>query len=123
MVNKCYYKPIYFYDNPIFIERLLTVFVKGDRLVIYPFVLLILFISFFQTNIAILLLIIFVTLRFFFETIYWLLQQFAGGEYRPFDYGLKALSNNSVYIIYQLASTVFASIGIVCFILYLKYAY
>jgi len=112
-----------FYDNPIFIERLLTIFVKGDRLVIYPFVLLILFISFFHTNIAILLFLIFITLRFFFETIYWLLQQFVGGKYRPFNYGLKALSNNSIYIIYQLTSTVFASIGIVCFILYLKYAY
>lgn len=111
-----------FYNSPLFIERLLTIFVKGDRLVIYPFVLLIACSYFISPNFSLILLLLFLSLRFFFETIYWLLQQFSHNSYRPFDFGLKNLSNNSIYILYQLTSTISATLFLSLLIYLLKYA-
>ena len=108
-----------FYHNPLFPERLLTIFVKGDRPVIYPFCLLLVLIYFFDPSFTIILGLTFLSLRFAFETIYWFLQQFVGGTYRPFDYGFKSLSNNSIYIVYQLTSTVFSAIFISLLVKYI----
>jgi len=110
-----------FYNSPLFIERLLTIFVNGDRLVIYPFVLLIACSYFISPNFSLILLLVFLFIRFFFETIYWLLQQFSDKSYRPYDYKLKNLSNNSIYIIYQLTSMVLATIFLSLLIFFLKY--
>jgi hypothetical protein len=38
------------------------------------------------------------------EMIYWLLQQFGTRKYRPYDFGLKNIDNNGIYIMYQLLS-------------------
>lgn len=110
-----------FYNSPLFIERLLTIFVKGDRFVIYPFILLVACLYFISPYFSLILLLVFLFLRFFFETIYWLFQQFSSQSYRPFDFGLKNLSNNSIYIIYQLTSTVSATLFLSLLIYILKY--
>jgi len=111
-----------FYDRPFFLERLLTIFVKGDRLVLLPFFLLLIPVFFISPNFGLIIILVFISLRFFFETIYWLLQQFSDKTYRPYDYGLNNLSNNSIYILYQLTSIVSATLFLSLLIFFLKYA-
>lgn len=110
-----------FYNNPICFEKFFTVFVKGDRLIIYPAVLLAVALFFINKNLPIIFILSFLTIRYFIEIVYWLLQQFVGGQYRPFDYGLKNLSNNSIYIIYQLTSTVTCSLYLTLLVFYLTH--
>lgn len=112
----------HFYQNTSFIDKLLTIFIKGDKLVLYPFWLLVILLAVFYSQYAIMLSLVFLSLRFLIEAIYWLLQQFVGGKYRPGDYGFTKLSNNSIYIIYQLTSTVSASLFICLLIIYLTHA-
>ncbi len=110
-----------FYQSPRFWQRFLTIFVKGDSLVIYPFLLIVIITAFYNLSFSITLLLIFLSLRYFIEIIYWLFQQFNGGQYRPYDYGLKSLSNNSIYIVYQLTSTVTCSLYLTLLVFYLTH--
>ncbi len=53
---------------------------------------------------------VFFSLRHFGEMVYWFSHQFWEKKYRPYDFGFVHLSNDAIYIIYQLtslASTVF----------------
>ena len=110
-----------FYQNPLPWEKLFTIFVRGDRLVIYPVLLFSLILFFFNRQYAIVFILVFLSLRFFIEIIYWLFQQFTTGQYRPYDYGLNKLSNNSIYIIYQLTSTFTCAFFLSCLIIYLDH--
>lgn len=103
----------WFFSDPNMFLRCISIFVKGDGIVLIPFFLIVLIISLFSVKVALLTTTIFISVRFTGEMIYWLLQQFGSKTYRPYDYGLSNLSNDAIYIIYQLTSTVWIVFGIV----------
>jgi hypothetical protein len=112
--------PAWFYTEVPYPLRLLQIYVRGDAIVILPFILLIVFIGFFSIKWMVLLFGIFLAFRFFGEMLYWFLQQFGDKKYRPYDLGFKKLDNNAIYILYQLNSLtgLVLSTGFVLFILF-----
>ncbi len=95
-------------------------FIKGD-IILLPFVLLIFSLIFFSVKFMLISYGVFLTIRYFSEIIYWLFQQFGTKNYRPYDFGLKKLDNNAIYIIYQLISIIWTCLGIMLVIFVLQY--
>ncbi|HEX8923331.1 MAG TPA: hypothetical protein VF828_01175, partial [Patescibacteria group bacterium] len=67
---------------------------------------------------TIILVLLFIAAREFYETLYWIFQQFHQTSHRPYDFGLKHLNNNSIYIIYQVVSF---SVGLLSLFLLIIY--
>lgn len=101
----------FFKDLPWFCKCSLM-YVRGDLLVLLPFLLLLFFTVFISFRFLGIALGTYFAVRNFGEMIFWLLQQFGDKKYRPFDYGLKKLDNNAIYVIYQTISTVWVVVGI-----------
>jgi len=85
---------------------LMGIFVRGDAIVLAPFLLVYLPIvyliaDFRGVGIA---WCIYMSLRSFIEVIYWLDRQSGSKQYRP-PFFSKKFGNNEVYIIYQLLDT------------------
>ena len=110
--------PSWFYTETPFALKLLQIYVRGDAVVLLPFLLLLGFIGFFSIRWMVLLFGFFLIFRFLGEMMYWFLQQFGEKTYRPNDFGFKKLDNNAIYILYQLNSLVglVFSTGLVVFI-------
>lgn len=102
----------WFFSEPPKLIKYIGIYVKGDALVIVPFLILILFILSISLRFGIVLVSTFFAVRGLGEMIYWLLQQFGPKTYRPWDYGMKNLSNEGVYVFYQLTSMLHIVIGI-----------
>lgn len=113
----------WFYSSPHLLLRLLTIYVKGDMLIIIPGFIIVGLLGFFSLKFMFLIYGIFFSLRGFGEMIYWFLHQFSVKQYRPNDFGFKKLSNDAIYILYQLFSTFITvlSIGFVLWILLYMY--
>ena len=113
----------WFYSNPHPLLRFLTIYVKGDALIIIPFLFAIAFLGFFSLEFMFFVYALFFTLRHFGEMIYWFSHQFWDKKYRPYDYGFVNLSNDAVYILYQLMALVWtviwAATSIAIFLYYL----
>lgn len=92
--------------------RIFLVFVKGDALVLIPFSILLALTGLVSEKLVLTAAGTYLGVRYFGEMMYWLLQQFVGGKYRPYDYGLKQLDNNAIYILYQLSSMCWTVVGI-----------
>ena len=112
----------WFYAKPNWILRQLHIYVKGDALEILPIWIFILITGLFSWQFMLLEIGIFLSLRGFGEMIYWLLQQFGNKEYRPTS-PHKKLSNDAVYILYQLSGFRNAFIGIVLTLYVLIYLF
>ncbi|MEI7578491.1 MAG: hypothetical protein WCJ58_00450 [bacterium] len=112
----------WFYSEPGKFLRFFHIYVKGDAPVILPLIGLMLLTAILSWRFAILEWGIFLSLRGFGEMIYWLLQQFGPKSYRP-GTSLKNLSNNSIYILYQLSGlrNAFYGLIIICFTLIYLY--
>jgi len=103
----------WFYKNPpILIKIFLLTFIWGDSLIMFPLILGVILLSIFNPHLGIFAYLLLICLRFTVEIFYWLFQQFGPKTYRPFDFGLKHLGNNSIYILYQLSSTAIVFISI-----------
>lgn len=102
----------WFYSDPPPILKLLQIFVKGDSLIVAPILFLLLLTRLISLKFMLVSSGIFFSVRQFGEMVYWLLQQFSKTGYRPYDFGLKKLDNNAIYIIYQLLATSSATAGI-----------
>lgn len=98
--------PSWFFTDTKIMFRLFQIYVRGDAIILLPFILLILIVGLFSLKWMVLMFCIFLAFRALGEMFYWLLQQFGDKKYRPYDYGFKKLDNNAVYIIYQLTSLV-----------------
>lgn len=110
----------WFYQNPpLLVKIFLLTFIWGDAIVLFPLLIFILSVSFFNLKLGLILYSVLICLRYFIEIFYWLLQQFGPKTYRPHDLGLKQLSNNSIYIIYQLFSMALVFISTSALILFL----
>lgn len=110
----------WFYSNPNPLLRIILVYVKGDMLVLLPFCILLAAIGLFSLKLMLIGFGVYGLFRHLGEMIYWLLQQFCGGTYRPFDYGLKKVDTNGIYIIYQLTSLC-TSVVYAVFVIYLLF--
>lgn len=102
----------WFYSNPHPLLRILTIYVKGDMLIIIPGLIMIGILGFFSLKFMFLIYGIFFSLRGFGEMIYWFSHQFWMKQYRPDDFGFKKLSNDAIYILYQLISTLTTVLGV-----------
>jgi hypothetical protein len=115
--KKLFYEPV----HPLF--NVLQIFVKGDALIIAPFLCGIVLVGLlYSWPLSIFIMSVFYAVRQFGEMIYWLFQQFHDHSYRPYDFGLTLLNTHSIYILYQVSACVQSTIGIVlACIVYLKY--
>lgn len=96
----------WFYSSPPLWMRLFLIYVKGDILVLLPFVVAIGFVGFWSVRYMVLLFALYMMFRSLGEIIYWFSQQFYVKQYRPHDFGFKNLTNDAIYILYQLVSLV-----------------
>jgi len=112
----------WFYSEPGKLLRLLHIYVKGDALTLLPIWIFILITGFFSWRFMLLEIGIFWFLRGFGELIYWLLQQFGAKTYRP-ETKHEKLSNNAVYILYQLSGfrNAFLGLSLIAFVLIYLY--
>jgi hypothetical protein len=92
--------------------RFFLFFVRGDLIILLPFLILILLLTFFSIKFMVVMLGVFIAVRYFGEMIYWFAHQFYKHEYRPHDMGFKKLDNHAVYILYQTMSIVGTTVGI-----------
>lgn len=111
----------WFYEKPSVIWRYLLVFVKGDTLIIAPFLVFILLFGFLSLEFMGVMIGIFLAIRSFGEMIFWMFQQFGPRTYRPYDFGLSQLDNNAIYIIYQLFGLVGTVLGLSLAVLLIFY--
>ena len=113
----------WFYSKPHFLLRLLTVYVKGDMILIIPILIAIGCIGLFSLRFMCLMYAVFYTLRGFGEMIYWFSHQFWDKKFRPDDFGFINLDNNAIYIKYQLMSMATVLIGVAVIFYILLYWY
>jgi hypothetical protein len=108
----------WFFKETCFCLKIFQIYVRGDLIILLPFLILIFLTGFVSLKIMFFLLLVYFILRQFGELIYWFLQQFSKRTHRPYDFGFKKLSNNAIYIIYQLISFCFLIIGVVLFYIF-----
>lgn len=82
--------------------RPLLIFIKGDMLILLPLLIANATAGIWDRQLMIILFLCVGLIRALGEMFYWLLQQFGPRKYRPYDFGLKNLDNNAIYILYQL---------------------
>lgn len=111
--------PKWFFSYPGFPSQLALIYIRGDAIVLLPFIAILLIIGIFSLKWMALLFALLLTFRSLGEMIYWLLQQFGPRTYRPYDFGFSKLDNHAVYVIYQLLSLVLlvTGTGLICFML------
>lgn len=120
MIDRSKVTDRWFYSNPGVIAKMLTIFVKGDMLVLVPFFVLVALIGFWSLRMMALILALFFTVRSFGEMMYWFFQQFYDLKYRPHDFGFTKLSNKAIYILYQVFTMCLSVLGMAA-VLYLVY--
>ncbi len=103
----------FFKETPWYVKATTLIFIQGDMFYIVPILIAIiasfLFIS---VKFGALLLGSFITIRFFGEMIYWLMQQFTDRSYCPPKMGFKHLDTNALYILYQTFALLGMMVGI-----------
>lgn len=102
----------FYTELPWPIKFIFLTYVRGDLLVLLPFVLILAILAWISPAWAVILYGVYVAVRQLGEVIYWLLQQFHATRYRPFDFGFKKLDNNALYILYQTISIVGVCYGL-----------
>lgn len=96
----------WFYTETSLFLRVFLIFVKGDLIILLPFLIGTVIFGLLSYKWMLIILFLYAALRFLGEMIYWLLQQFGEKKYRPYDFGFTNLDNNAIYIIYQTFSLV-----------------
>lgn len=111
--------PKWFFSRPGFPSLLALMYIRGDAIVLLPFIAILLIIGIFSLKWMALLFALLLTFRSLGEMVYWILQQFGPRTYRPYDFGFTKLDNHAVYVIYQLLSLVLlvTGTGLICFML------
>jgi hypothetical protein len=65
-------------------------------------------------KLTLVLVLLFVIFRGFGEMVYSLLGQFVAKHHRPYDFGFAALSDESIYILYQVAELSIVTLAAFC---------
>ena len=102
----------WFFDDVPALLKITQIFIKGDSFVLLPFLVLLVFLGLMNRELAIIVFVVFFSLRQIGEMFYWLMQQFSNTGYRPYDFGFKNLNNKAIYVIYQLINLVGATVGV-----------
>lgn len=84
-------------------------FVRGDLIVLLPFLVVIGIVGIFSIKFMLIMLGLYISIRYLGEMIYWFSHQFTERTYRPYDFGFRNLDNHAIYILYQT----FAIVGTV----------
>lgn len=85
--------------HPLF--KIPAFFIKGDLLVLLPLLSAVFLTGFISIKFMLVVLGIYIAVRYLGEMIYWFSHQFNARTYRPDDMGFKKLDNHAIYIIYQ----------------------
>jgi hypothetical protein len=101
----------WFFSEASLPMKLLLIFVRGDAIVLLPFLAVLMVTGIFSLRWMSLLISLYIVFRFLGEMVYWIHQQFGDRKYRPYDFGLKRLDNNAIYVIYQLLSLIWLVMG------------
>lgn len=101
----------FFTELPPFCKVFL-VYVRGDLLVLFPFIFVILLSSLISIRFMIIMMGIYIAIRQLGEMIYWFSHQFGQRDYRPYDFGFRKLNNHAIYIIYQTLAIVWVVFGL-----------
>jgi hypothetical protein len=101
----------WFFSEASLPVKLLLIFVRGDAIVLIPFLAVLMVTGIFSLRWMLLLISLYIVFRFLGEMVYWIHQQFGDRTYRPYDFGLKRLDNNAIYVIYQLLSLIWLVMG------------
>ncbi|MBP6994254.1 hypothetical protein KBB12_03355 [Candidatus Woesebacteria bacterium] len=102
----------WFYTELPWWGKIFLIYVRGDLFALLPIVSLIIAVGFFSTKWMLILIGIYITVRQAGEMFFWLLQQFSNRRYRPYDFGLRSLDNNAIYILYQTIAIVWVVVGV-----------
>lgn len=108
----------FFTELPLYLKGM-SFFIKGDLIILFPLLLIVLLIGLFSFRFMFLMLGIYITVRQLGEMIYWFSHQFYDRTYRPPDWGFKNLDNHAIYILHQtsaMAGVVFGT-GLIAYIL------
>ncbi len=104
--NKWFFKEL----PPAF--KLFLFFVRGDLIVLLPFLVIILIVGLFSIRFMFILLGLYISVRYLGEMMYWFSHQFTERTYRPYDFGFKNLDNHAIYILYQTFAIVGTVLGV-----------
>ncbi len=100
----------WFFSRPPWWARMLTIYVKGDAIILSFFWIGLIICAFFNLKWSAVALLIFLFLRSFTEINYWLFQQFSSREYRPEDFDFPRLDNHAIYILFQILNLLYCTI-------------
>ena len=111
----------WFFSTPNHLLKFLTIFIKGDQVLLFPLVVLITISYAFSLRMGVLLTGANMYVRFLGEMFYWIMQQFGDRKYRPNDFGFTNLDNHAIYILYQTFAIFVSLCGIMLLIYGLLY--
>lgn len=111
MKNDAFYR-----ETPWWVKITTLCYVQGDYFFVLPAFLLVVLATTYSFQLGMTLYGLFLFLRQSGEMVFWLLQQFGGRTYRPFDFGMKHLDNNAIYILYQTFAFCTALCGAAIFV-------
>ncbi len=112
----------FFTELPLGLKPLL-VFIRGDMIVLLPLTVSILLTIFISLRFMVMMIGVYVAVRYLGEMIYWFAHQFTERRYRPPDFGFKNLDNHAMYIVYQTHAVAGVVVGCAIFLyafLYMK---
>lgn len=101
----------WFFSELPFPLKFLSFFIRGDLIILFPLVILILNLGFLSIRFMVVMIGVYITVRNLGEMIYWFSHQFHERSYRPYDFGFKNLDNHAIYILYQTLSIVGVVLG------------
>ncbi len=102
----------WFYTEMPWWVKLFLIYVRGDLIALLPVVLGIIIVGFFSMKWMFISMGIYIAVRQAGEMVFWMLQQFSNRRYRPYDFGMKSLDNNAIYILYQTLAIVWVFVGV-----------
>ena len=90
----------FFSELPFFV-KMFTFYIKGDLIVLFPLLLIIILLGILSLKFMLLMVGTYIVVRNLGEMIYWIFHQFSSRNYRPNDFGFKRLDNHAIYILMQ----------------------
>lgn len=117
-IVKLMFRKIKQVDNKWFFRELpwwckaLTVYIRGDLIVLGPLILLIALTYFISVKVGLIVTGAYISVRNLGEMFYWFSHQFYERKYRPRDFGFRKLDNHALYILYQTFSLAGVMMGV-----------
>ena len=101
----------FFSELPFFV-KMFTFYIKGDLIVLFPLLLIIILLGILSLKFMLLMVGTYIVVRNLGEMIYWIFHQFSSRSYRPNDFGFKRLDNHAIYILMQTLAIAGVMLGL-----------